>query len=103
MSPIDTLRDFASEGVHLGIPISKQTIRDAVAEHDTLSYRLAASEARVRELEAALRQAADWFGLSSWEFEQKWGKTLHDSGNQEWAAHLNAALRGAETLHGDGD
>lgn len=83
MSPIDTLRDFASEGVHLGIPISKQTIRDAVAEHDTLSYRLAASEARVRELEGLLRDFLD--------------QCIND--DCSLCERGDAALRAAETLH----
>lgn len=64
MSPIDILRDFTTEGVHLGIPISKQTIRDAVAEHDTLHARLAASEARVRELEKSEASAWECYGIS---------------------------------------
>lgn len=73
-------------------------------ENARLTAALAASEAEVGRLREAVERCADWFSMTSWEFEKKWGREWVDMDSNESIAALRALLApGADTGAGDSE
>lgn len=70
-------------------------VREALAAHQAAAAP--SSEARLR---AMLEKCADYFGISSWTFERKYGKEWIDADGDVIAAEIRAALADEPTAHG---